>query len=397
MKTAVAADLHFGRGGERGVTQYRESFREMIDGIISHGVHVAIFAGDTFNRWSWFNPRTFCIVAEGIRRLREKNIVVIMLAGNHDYDLAGTEPAIAPFADLGARIVTEPEWIPLGIGGTPEILNIFAVPWITKGMALKAGLNLKTDVESINEQIAKHFVFPQLKNPDPAQDSLLIFHASIFGMDMGSSTCVSGVDFTLNPDWLNGRGFNHIIGGHFHRRQKKDGIHYVGSMERQTFGERDNPCGWMLLDGKEYEFIELEKPMRFVEISFDLTEEFTSGQPPITDFTIGVDVKNAAVKVKYRMRKNDPFDRARLLRELYGAGALSVIMEVEYIEEIQLRTQEIKAEQDILTQFKIWKEMNPDKDADGELEALLMRELQNSFPDDVDKSYLTGMMNGGKR
>jgi DNA repair exonuclease SbcCD nuclease subunit len=264
-------------------------------------------------------------------------------------------------------------------------------------MALKAGLNLKTDVDSINEQIAKHFVFPQLKNPDPAHDSLLIFHASIFGMDMGESKCVAGVDFTLNPNWLTGRGFDHIVGGHFHRRQEVDGIHYVGSMERQTFGEKDNPTGWMLIDGKKHEFIELETPMRFVELEFDFTDEFQQGATYLEKVIRDTYMQNAAVKVKYRMRKNDPFDRARLMRDLYAAGALSVVMEAEYVEEIQFRTQEIKAGQDILTQFKIWKDVNVDKDADGELESLLMREVQNGFPADVEKSYLTEIMNGVKK
>lgn len=407
MKIAFTADLHFERGGDSGVTQYQKSFGEMIAGMIQRGAQVAVFGGDIFNRWYSFNPRTFRIVADGLEALIQQGIQVFVLAGNHDYDISGTFPAIMPLEKLGAHVITKPstEFVHYAIGeGKNQTVidsaHLTFIPWVTKGMAKEAGIDLKQPTEVINENIWNHFVHPILekaKDERGIHKSYLFFHASIFGADMGAMRCIEAVDFTLYPDRLAEYGFDRMVGGHFHRRQEHKGVHYVGSMERQNFGERDNPTGWMLINSDSYEFIELKTPLRFMEYSWD----FTDPEHPYDQFVGYMNAvkkakapDNASVKFKYKIRRNDPFDRAAVINWFYEAGAASVVIEPEYVEEVQYRT-EIKAEQDFLTQFEVWREANPDKDSDGKLLDLLERERKAGFPDEIDREFVNNIMNGG--
>lgn len=407
MKIGFAADLHFERGGDAGVTQYQKSFGEMIAGMIQRGINVAVFGGDIFNRWHSFNPRTFRIVADGLEQLIRQGIRVYMLAGNHDYDISGTFPAIMPFEKLGVEIVIRPHSEVVSNTSTEKMGPFFNdvnesalftfLPWVTKGMAKEAGIDLKQSTETINDEIFKHFVIPILESERNKQGkyktSCLFFHASIFGADMGSMRCIEAVDFTLYPDLIAEYGYTHVVGGHFHRRQEHKGIIYVGSMERQNFGEKDNPTGWLLLDGSNREFVELKSPLRYTEISFDFTQD---GDFDALMARINAEkaTDNASLKLKYKIRRNEPFDRARVLKALYDAGAASVVLEPEYIEEVQSRT-EIKAEQDFLTQFEIWRAANPDKDPNGEMLALLDRERMVGFPAETTNEMIDSIMNGG--
>lgn len=394
MKIGVAADLHFERGGDTGVIQYAKSFHEICVGMVERGINSAVFAGDIFNRWYSFNPRTFDVIMKELLFLKCNNVSVYMMAGNHDYDIAGLFPAIAPFSELNIPIITKPTIYPVD-----DTMLVF-IPWITKGMAKNKGIDLKQTSELINEQIFNQIVLPtlnesnELKNNNTYKHSYMFFHASIFGADMGSSRCIEAVDFTLSPEMLKDYGFDLMVGGHFHRRQNFNGMIYVGSMERQNFGEKDNPTGWMLINGNNHEFIELESPLKYSEVSWDFT---TDGDFDIlmSKLNSGMNIHNTSMKLKYKIRRNDPFDRPRVLKSLYEAGATSVVLEPEYVEEAQSRT-EIKAGQDFMTQFNLWRGANIEKDPDGEMLALLELERMAGFPDVTTKEHVAEMLKGGK-
>lgn len=388
MKIGICADLHFGRGGEAGLGQHRKSFREMIRGMISEEVELCIVVGDVFEKYHHFSAPIFSILAAGFGLLNAQGVQTIIVAGNHDYDRSGLSCAVEPLAEIdGVLVFTTPA------NAMINKTSLVLIPWLTKSHAVEADIDLGRPNDEINFELVKKYVEPALDSAPGG--AVCVFHASVFGGDMGAAVCASGIDFTLHPDWLTGREFAHIIGGHFHRRQviahAGEEIIYVGSMERNTFGERDNPTGWLLLDGTAARFVELKTTKRFTEYS----EDFTI--PGAFEAFMAADrnIRGHAVKIKYRIAREMPFDRAALIDRIEEQGATPTpILEAEYTDTEQART-DIRAGDDMMSQFMAWREVNRDKDADNRLLEILRRELKTGFPIETTDEHLELMMDSG--
>lgn len=387
-KIGVAADLHFGRGGWAGLNQYQTSFREMVAGMIAAGVDYAIFAGDLYQQFAWFNPRTFDMVADGFQELKDAGITVEIIPGNHDYDTTGAYSAVDPFRRMGITVHKEI------YGNKYGNCWLTFIPWIPK-IGLKAKeVNTALDAQDMAFEIHEKIVIPALENNFKSralagfvnQPSICIFHASLIGFSpCATAANIVGTDFMLDPAKVMQYGFNLMVGGHFHRTQsnKANNVMYVGSMERNDFGEKDNPTGWLELSIKDSgdiakTYYKLETTQRYYEIG-------DPNDPPPVGTSIE-DMKGAFVKIRPHLSRHETLDREALAKDFYAAGALNVIIEPVYVDVEQARSADIRVDQSIAEQFECWAKENETKATDA-VKGLLKYENENSFPVEVEPSY----------
>lgn len=380
-KIGLAADLHFVRGGARGLRQCEKTFREMIAGMLASELEWVIFAGDVFHQFGWFTPNTFEILASGIKDLQDAGTSVIMIPGNHDYDQSGEYSAVDPFGKLDVTIHKEITGYDFGD------YWITFIPWIPK-IGLKAKqVNTALDAQDMMFEIHEKIVLPALAADVEERRScncldrikLCIFHASLIGFSpCATAAGIVGTDFLLDPEKVLEFGFDYMIGGHFHRRHAgKMNAGYVGSMERNDFGEKDNPTGWLEIDGDivggNWKFHNLENSQRFNEFEADLS----GGEAKI---------EGSIVKLKPHVSRYEVLNRAELAKPFYDKGAVNVVIEPIYTDVEQVRSKDIRADQTAQEQFDCWAAENPTKATD-EIKSLLKFENDNSYPEEIENTY----------
>jgi len=378
-KVAVAADLHFGRGDERGIAQYRRSFEEMITGMVSRNINLAVFAGDIFDRYHTFNADSFTIFASGINRLIAAGAHVAVLSGGHDYrnDGANAVRALRPVAGMDCFI--EPAMMPYNDIG----VFLVAVPWITRA-AIKANPeNYRLNAEQVAEKTFTDIVAPFLADAKAAVDNarslgmltVMSFHATLIGGELGNEAYITPTDFTIDPAAMVATGVDHIAGGHFHRRQDVRGAWYVGSMERNTYGEAGNPTGWMLIEDQGRTFVELESSASFqtvkVEVGQSVEDQKFSGN----------------VRVVVKLDHKTSVDLVAMKEGIEKGGADSVKIVTEYVDAAEMvRSKDIRSDYSESDLFAAWREASG-KDGDGRLQRLYDFESLQGFVAVPDREY----------
>lgn len=387
-KLGICADLHFGRGGEVQVPQYRRSFNEMILQMIDAGIGALFVAGDTFDKYGWFTPDTVDILMAGFQRLqKELGCSIHIIQGSHDLYRDGVKSAISVFEKIGVYVHDEIEHLTVGY----EEYRISLIPWITKVALKAADVNANYAGNEMCREIHNKIVMPSLKQNGvkPGHTNICIFHASLIGFSPTEFDApIIGTDFLLDPAQIMPLGYDLMIGGHFHRRQSQGNVHYVGSMERNNFAEADYLTGWALIEGNIVTWKELTGPQQYIEYVGELGQDFHS--------EIGeIDFNNVAVKLKISCSRHDDINEEGLRLPFINAGARLVKVEREYTDEVQVRT-DIRAEQSIEQQFKTWESVNPDMAQGGVLSFVDGLEGQNDYPANVSDNYFDGILEGIK-
>ena len=132
-------------------------------------------------------------------------------------------------------------------------------------------------------------------------------------------------DGGMNPKIF--KRFEQVLSGHFHCKQERDNIIYLGAPYQITFSDVNEPKGFWILDTetRELKFISNTKKL-FHNLSYDDSkhdyDDFISKQHP--------KYKNAYVKV-YVINKEKPYVLDRVIDSLYNSGVydLSVIEDVD--------------------------------------------------------------------
>lgn len=393
----VTADLHFGRGGVKGVSQFEGSFREMIAGMVARKLAAVIFAGDVFHSEGWFTPGTFEILSDGFLKLKAAGIEVVIIPGNHDFDRTGTKSAVVPFRKIGVTVYTEP------IFALHGGWNLMLIPWVPKVGLKAADVNIAADAQDMVYQVHEKIIQPFYDNSREQfiaaalqYPSACIFHASLIGFSpCDTAANIVGTDFLLDPKMFDIEHIMHVVGGHFHRRQFKDKFGYVGSLERNDFGERDNPTGWLELDHNKRLFHKIEKTRRYYQFDFKVT--YQPEFEPAIDYGdldleaellgIGEGIKDSFVKLRPSLSRHAPLDRNELEKPFYEMGAEKVTIDPVYTDTEQLRAKDIRVKQPLLEQFSHWETANQEKSESGVLRALLEYEHREQYPEEIEPDY----------
>lgn len=232
MKIAIINDTHFGHKNDSPFfldesLKYFENqfFPYLIQNKIRHVIHL----GDLMDRRKYVNFNTLSEVQNRFISLFEKHDVKLHITvGNHDTYYKNTNK-INSIRELFSKyncvnLYEEPT--ELFFSG----LKIAIIPWMAKD----------------NANICLDYI-----QNTPA--SILAGHFEINGFEV-----VTGIRHSSGSDISLFKKFDKVLSGHFHLRQSKDNIHYLGTQYQLNFGDVNSKKGFTVLDTdtRELEFVE---------------------------------------------------------------------------------------------------------------------------------------------
>jgi len=164
-------------------------------------------------------------------------------------------------------------------------------------------------------------------------------------LELNGYEVLRGVKFDGGMDDTSLRKFDKVLSGHFHQRQRKNNVHYLGTPYQITFSDLRETKGFYILDSetKDMEFIENDRKM-FLSINYD---ENTFGE--LTDLS---EYEGKYIKLFVQEKKNQSkFDT--FVENLYEAkvGSLTIIEE-----DLQVNVDEEVADMSLDTLSLIYKE-----------------------------------------
>ena len=229
MKFAHLADTHLGYrqfGLDEREGDFYEVFEKIIDRIIEENVDFVIHSGDLFDN-SRPSPRALLVFQKGLLKLKNANIPVFAVAGNHDVVLR--KKAIPPqvlFKKFGLKVIS-----PINTNYMYEDVFIAGLPYYPSSQIK----NFKNKLADISRKATDH------------DKSILILHQ---GIDKYFNLQYE-VEIGDIPD-----NFNYYAMGHLHNYINDDfgkgKLVYPGSCEIWRTNEisdyRENGKGFVIVD-----------------------------------------------------------------------------------------------------------------------------------------------------
>lgn len=230
-KCAVFTDLHM--GGKANSKIHNQDCEDFIKWFISEAkkrnAETCIFMGDWHDCRNTVNVSTLNYTVESLKLLNEAFEQVIMLSGNHDlYYRERRELHSLPMGEFLDKITVISE---------PTIIdNVSFVPWLV-GEEYKEIPNYKS------RYMFGHFEIPGFKMNE--------------NIEMGDHGTINYSHF---------KNQEYVFTGHFHIRQHKQNIHYIGNPFAHNYGDAgDENRGCMFLEwGGKPEYVNYTDGPKYV-------------------------------------------------------------------------------------------------------------------------------------
>ena len=269
MKLLHFADVHLGMenyGRINPQTGLNSRFEDglkclafIVDTGIERGVDAAIFAGDAY-RTCDPNPTHQHGFASQMRRLRDANIPLILVPGNHDMAVSyGRKSALDIFAALGTEMVhvytqRQIEKVRLNSG----LLQVAPFPWPVRSNLMAQDEYRGGSEEEVTREIEARaakgieFLASQVDADSPA---ILVAHVMADKAETSGSEYYAAImrDPRLFAGDLANPAFDYVALGHVHKFQdlnkgSQPPVVYSGSMDRINFGEEKDLKGFCIVD-----------------------------------------------------------------------------------------------------------------------------------------------------
>lgn len=301
MKIAIIADTHIGARSDSLV--FNEHFHKFFDTIFipylkKNEIADVIHLGDVFDRRKYVN---YHILSDAklrfFDRMETLGINFNIIIGNHDTYWKNTNDVNSPELLLGEFknicIYSETEEFSLG-----DKKAIF-VPWITDE-------NKEETLKKINETDA----------------TICMGHLELN-------------DFQVSPGVYHDHGmspkvfekFDMVLSGHFHTRQYKDNIHYVGCPYQMTYSDLHETKGFHILDTDTMELEFIPNPYEmFHKILYDDKDKTFDNAVGKIDFT---KYENGHIKVVVVNKTNNHWFE-RFMERLNSVNPLDVKIFEDY-------------------------------------------------------------------
>lgn len=271
MKILHAADIHIGysthgkddpaRGVNSRWLDFENCLKFMIDYAIEKSIDLFLFCGDAYYDHSP-SPTEQSIFARQIRRLLDKEIPVVMLAGNHDVTGAfGKSSSISVFAELSSKTVVFEKPGAIDLETKSGKVRIVALPWASKSRLISKEEFARLTTEKAREKMREIYASfidaeaSRIRQENLPYPSILALHAHIDGatLTQGSERRLFESDITLPLSAVARREFSYVALGHFHRHQDLNKglsppVVYSGSIERISFNELDQIKGFVMVE-----------------------------------------------------------------------------------------------------------------------------------------------------
>jgi len=232
VKIAIISDTHFGHKNdslfflEESLKFFEEQFFPYLH---QNNIKDVIHMGDLMDRRKYVNFNTLHQVKDRfIRFFADNNINLHITLGNHDTFYKNTNfiNSINELFGDSKNIILYDKPTELQF----DTLKIGIVPWITND----------------NENDCLDFL-------QTTSASILVGHFEINGFEV-----VTNIRHSSGSDSEMFSKFDKVLSGHFHLRQSKQNIHYLGTQYELSFGDVNSKKGFTILDTdtRELEFIE---------------------------------------------------------------------------------------------------------------------------------------------
>lgn len=297
MKLAIISDTHFGHKNdslfflEESLKYFEEQFFPY---LLQNKIKNVIHMGDLMDRRKYINFNTLHQVKDKfIRFFSDNDIKLHITLGNHDTFYKNTN-----FINSINELFGDSDNIILYDKPTElqfETLKIGIVPWITND----------------NENDCLDFL-------QTTSASILVGHFEINGFEV-----VTNIRHSSGSDSAMFSKFDKVLSGHFHLRQSKSNIHYLGTQYELSFGDVNSKKGFTILDTdtRELEFIENTRKI-FNIIKYDDVNGFE--KPDASK------IKNTHVKVIVVNKK-----KPKIFDMLMDALATCELQELTVIEDFE--------------------------------------------------------------
>lgn len=232
-KTAMATDIHFGGKGnsKKFNADIVDFFEWFIEEAKNRGCETCIILGDWHDSRSSINVLTLNYSLTALKMLNDAFDNTYIITGNHDLFYREKR-------DVHSLIVGEHLTNITVLDEPREIGNVSFVPWLVEE-------EWKSCVKSKAKYLMGHLELPGFK-----------MNAMIDCPDHGG---VNGKHFK-NQDY--------VFTGHFHKRQYKDNIHYIGNPFGHNYGDAgdfERGACFLEWDGKP-EYVNYERGPRYYNL-----------------------------------------------------------------------------------------------------------------------------------
>lgn len=244
MKVALITDLHFGaRNDNNKFLDYYELFysNTFFPRLKKDGIDTVLILGDTFDSRRIVNFNTLDRTKKMFFDvLRDMNIQVHMLAGNHDCHFKATNEVNSPELLLpeyqNVNVISSPKTI------TIDDIPICMIPWICDDNKVQS--------------------FKEMKNTN---SDICMGHFEIAGFAM-----YRGMEAHEGLPQEIFKKFDKVFSGHYHHRSSSGNIYYLGNPYELTWQDYNDPRGFHIFDLKTRDLEFIENPYKmFVRIEYD--------------------------------------------------------------------------------------------------------------------------------
>lgn len=297
LKVAIITDQHFGaRNDSVAFLNFFETFYTNIffPKLEEQSIDTVLILGDTFDRRKYVNFYALQRAKQMFfDKLKEKNINVHMLAGNHDTYFKNTNDVNSP--DLLLK-----EYDNINVIDSPQTINVYntdicMMPWICS--------------ENYQESI------DHIKNTK-AEICMGHFEIAGFAMYRGMESHEG-----LSKEMFD--KFDLVFSGHYHHKSDDGHIYYLGNPYELTWQDYNDPRGFHLFDlnTRKLEFVYNSNRM------FERIEYNDKEQEPID--LDALDLTNKFVKLVV-VNKTDYYKFDKFSQILYNKGC----NEIKIIEDL---------------------------------------------------------------
>ena len=280
--------------------------------IKENNIDTVIHAGDLMDRRKFVNFSILNQVRNKfIQRLKNENIDFHCILGNHDVYYRNTNEVNSVRELFGDDINLYEEPKVISIDG----LNIALLPWVNKE-------NYDQSVDFIKTAAAP----------------ILIGHLELEGYEV-----MRGVDFQGGMDSKLFDRYEKVLSGHFHCRQEKDNIYYLGTQYQITFADLAETKGFHILDTETRELEFIENPYKMFH-----TLRYNDEDGPVDTEKTYPHLKDTYIKLFVESKKH-PYSFDRIMDKLYESGVAKITIVEEIVDSEWTKEEIVDLAQDTVT------------------------------------------------
>lgn len=311
MRYAIITDTHQGvRADSAAFANYQDLFYETVffPAVKAAGITHILHGGDFFDKRQYITVKTMERIKHTFcRLLRDYNMTMDLIVGNHDVLYRNTNDANSPSNVFKGY----PE---VNVISTPvEIGNILMVPWINKE-------NYEDTLMTMHESKAR----------------FCLGHFEIVGFEMHrGQVCDGGLNSNIFSK------FELTMSGHFHTRSSRSNITYLGSPFELTWADYNDHKGFHFFDDEtgQLDFVQHTESMFFrVEYNRANNERMWSPYKP-------VNVTDKFVKV-IALNKGSAYEFDKWTKELlsFGPSDLQIIESSVDVTGVEVSLEEMESQ-----------------------------------------------------